>query len=173
MTLDLHIKTVCIHVSEHTPINVVWSRGKKPAIAKTAPNPLGAGNKKAKTKSRLLNENVATAVIDEKFQVLTQMELKDGRPIKDKMVSLSQIPLSAPNFLQSKLQIMGDKGRGFLGEADLNLAEYHEDEFKYMKLPLRKCDDTEAFIEVGIRATPAPNKDMAQRASTLTEGGVP
>lgn len=31
------------------------------------PNPKILGNKKAKTKSRLLNENVSMAVIDEKF----------------------------------------------------------------------------------------------------------
>ena len=45
------------------------------------------GNKKAKTKGRLLNENVSMAVIDEKFQISTIMEVNDeGIPIKDKMV---------------------------------------------------------------------------------------
>lgn len=27
MTLDLHIKNLCIKVKEHTPVYVVWSRG--------------------------------------------------------------------------------------------------------------------------------------------------
>jgi hypothetical protein len=45
------------------------------------------GNKKAKTKGRLLNENVNQAVIDEKFQISTELVLsEDGTPAKDKMV---------------------------------------------------------------------------------------
>jgi hypothetical protein len=27
LTIDLHIKTLCIKVSEHTPVHVIWSRG--------------------------------------------------------------------------------------------------------------------------------------------------
>ena len=42
-----------------------------------------------------------------------------------------------------------------LGEADLNLSEYSEGEDKILKLPLRKCFDSEAYIEVSIKATPA------------------
>jgi hypothetical protein len=45
-----------------------------------------------------------------------------------------------------------------LGEADLNLSEYYEDEFKIFKLSLRKCFDPEAYIDVGLRATPAKEK---------------
>lgn len=26
-TIDLHIKTLCLKVGEHTPVYVVWSRG--------------------------------------------------------------------------------------------------------------------------------------------------
>ncbi len=45
------------------------------------------GNKSAKTKTRLLNENVSMAVIDEKFQINTVMDVNaDGVPIKDKIV---------------------------------------------------------------------------------------
>lgn len=58
----------------------------------------------------------------------------------------------------------GDKGKGILGEADLNLSEYSEDEFKIFKLPLKKCFDPDAYIEVGLRATPA--KDKAQTPKT-------
>lgn len=46
------------------------------------------GAKKASTKSRLLNENVSVAILDEKFQITTVMEVnEDGIPVKDKMVS--------------------------------------------------------------------------------------
>lgn len=49
---------------------------------------MGIGNKKAKTKSRLLNENVSMAVIEEKFQINTVMEVDaDGHPTKEKLVS--------------------------------------------------------------------------------------
>ena len=62
MTLDLHIKTLSCKVQEHTPVYVVWSRGTCIRWIISI-----VGNKKAKTKSRLLNENVTQAVIDEKF----------------------------------------------------------------------------------------------------------
>jgi hypothetical protein len=56
---------------------------------------INIGNKKAKTKSRLLNENVGMAVLDEKFQINTVMECnEDGHPIKDKMVIIIDNKLS-------------------------------------------------------------------------------
>ena len=71
ITINLHIKQVTIPVTEQTPLLVIWSRG----------------NKKAQTKKRLLNENVPTAVIDEKFQINTTMDVDaDGKPTKPKMV---------------------------------------------------------------------------------------
>ena len=43
-----------------------------------------------------------------------------------------------------------------MGEADLNLAESSLDhEFKYLKLKLKKCNDDDAFIEVGMKAAEA------------------
>ena len=48
------------------------------------------GNKKAKTKSRLLNENVSQAAIDEKFQINTVMEVnEEGAPLKEKLVTIT------------------------------------------------------------------------------------
>lgn len=39
-----------------------------------------------------------------------------------------------------------------LGDSDLNLCSYTENgDFKYMKLPLRHCQDDEAYIEIGIK----------------------
>jgi hypothetical protein len=29
MTIDLHIKTLCMKVTEHTPVYVIWQRGNK------------------------------------------------------------------------------------------------------------------------------------------------
>lgn len=67
--------------------------------------PLGA--KKANTKSRLLNENVSQAIIDEKFQITTIMEVNsEGIPIKDKMVKNRII-----DQIQSKLTVSKDKGK--------------------------------------------------------------
>jgi hypothetical protein len=51
------------------------------------------------------------------------------------------------------LTIVGDKGKGTLGEADLNLCDYSETDFKIFRIPLKKCLDEEAYIEVGLRAT--------------------
>lgn len=60
------------------------------------------GAKKANTKSRLLNENVSQAIIDEKFQITTIMEVNsEGVPVKDKMVSFHHItPIVKTNSLQ-------------------------------------------------------------------------
>lgn len=76
---------------------------------------------------------------------------EEGNPTKDKMV------IHCANF-QSKLTIVGDKGKGVLGEADLNLRDYSEKEFKIIKLPLKKCIDEEAFMEIGLRALPSKAK---------------
>ncbi len=46
----------------------------------------GIGSKKAKTKERLLNESVSTAVIDEKFQINTNFDVELGGQIKPKLV---------------------------------------------------------------------------------------
>lgn len=48
---------------------------------------------------------------------------------------------------------MGDKGIGILGEAELNLSDYAENQYKSFKLPLKNCADSEAYIEVGLRAS--------------------
>jgi hypothetical protein len=45
-----------------------------------------------------------------------------------------------------------------LGEADLNLSDYSEGDYKVIKLTLEKCMDPNAYIEVGLRATPAEVK---------------
>lgn len=58
-----------------------------------------------------------------------------------------------------------------LGEAELNLSDYTENEYKIFKLPLTKCSDDEAFIEVGLRATQAKEKHVSSRASN--KGGAP
>lgn len=109
MTINLHIKTLNVPVAGKTPVMVIWSRG----------------NKKASTKKRLLNEMVSRAVIDEKFQINTVIDVdEDGEPSKPKM---------------SMLSVVGDKATGIIGQAELNLCQYGLDEFKLVTLPLMKC----------------------------------
>lgn len=104
---------------------VIWSRG----------------SKQAKTKKRVLNEQVSTAVFDEKFQINTQMELdEDGKPTKPKI---------------STLTVASDKAHGLLGKADLDLSLYGDDEFRIHKLPLVNCKYADAFIEVGLKGVPS------------------
>jgi hypothetical protein len=61
------------------------------------------------------------------------------------------------------LTIATDKGKGVLGEADLNLSLYSENEFKILKLPLKGCSDSDAYIEVGIKGTSAVDKHASER----------
>ena len=61
---------------------------------------------------------------------------------------------------------MGDKGKGVLGETELNLREYNEKEFKILKLHLKKCIDDDAFMEVGLRASPSKAKS-GRNSTTL------
>ena len=90
MTIDLHIKSVSLKVTENTAVCVFWQRGKLSLDIKLVGVErliLNVGAKKANTKSRLLNENVSQAIIDEKFQITTIMEVNsEGVPVKDKMV---------------------------------------------------------------------------------------
>lgn len=70
---------------------------------------------------------------------------ENGHPVKDKMV------LCQFYFFQSKLTVVGDKGKGPLGECELNLRNYNEGEFRILKLHLKKCIDEEAYMEVGLK----------------------
>jgi hypothetical protein len=56
-----------------------------------------------------------------------------------------------------------------LGEADLNLSDYSESEFKIFKIPLKKCLDESAYIEVGLRATPAKDKTSSRGGKDSSE----
>lgn len=58
---------------------------------------------------------------------------------------------------------MKDKVKTVLGEADLNLSDYAENEYKILRLSLRKCDDPNAFIEVGLRGTIAVERGQTPR----------
>lgn len=40
----------------------------------------------------------------------------------------------------------------------MNLSEYGENEYKVIKINLRKCDDPSAYIEVGLRGVVATEK---------------
>jgi hypothetical protein len=51
--------------------------------------------------------------------------------------------------------VAGEKGKGILGEAELDLSQYKEGEYNQFHLKLEKCVDNNAYIEVGLRATPA------------------
>eukprot|EP00347_Sterkiella_histriomuscorum_P014694 403359906 len=138
MTIDLNIKSVSLKVTENTAVCVYWQRGAK----------------KANTKSRLLNENVSIAILDEKFQITTLMDVnEDGVPIKDKMSKLTVYAVAK------------DKSKTALGEADLNLSEYGENDYKVMKLNLRKCEDPSGYIEVALRGTLVAEKTQRAKDS--------
>jgi len=62
--------------------------------------------------------------------------------------------------------VAGDKAKGVLGEAELNLSDYILGEYKSFKLPLNKCMDESAVIEVAIRANEGVNKE---RRSTVED----
>jgi hypothetical protein len=66
----------------------------------------------------------------------------------------------------SKLSIMGDKGKEKLGEADLDMAQFSEGEPNVMRLKLSECEDPDAFIEVGLKATEHTKEDSATPRSS-------
>ena len=71
LTIHLKIKTLRVPVSERMPVIVIWSRQ----------------SKQAKTKKRLLSDQVDTTVFDEDFQISTTMICDEsGMPTKAKMV---------------------------------------------------------------------------------------
>jgi len=139
VVLTLHIKTLQLKVTQQTPIFVIWQRGQK----------------KAKTNGRLLNESISQAVIDEKFQIRTNIEVtEEGLPLKPKMSKL---------YLVTKNQ-----NEGHLAEADLDLSSFPEDgQFKYRKLPLKRCEDPDGYLEVGIQGK-EDNRNLSQKSSNLS-----
>lgn len=72
MSLDFHIKSLYMEVNKHTPFYVVWSRSISYLITLIL-----IDNKKANTKVKLLNENVHQAIIDEKFQISTFIDVNE------------------------------------------------------------------------------------------------
>jgi hypothetical protein len=59
-----------------------------------------------------------------------------------------------------------------LGEADLNLANFGNGDFKIIKLSLKKCADDDAFIEVGLRGTEA-SATRKESSKSSSKGGAP
>lgn len=72
-------------------------------------------------------------------------------------------------YLQSKLTIVKDKSKDILGEADLNLSDYAENEYKILRLSLRKCDDPNAYIEVGLRGTVAAERGQTPKPNDTSK----
>lgn len=68
------------------------------------------------------------------------------------------------------MTITGDKGKGVLAETDLNLSDYTEGEYRYMKLPLKNSIDPDGHIEVGLKATQAREKKTNLNESTSHPG---
>ena len=102
--------------------------------------------------------------MDERFQISTTVEVhKDGSPAKAKMVEKTLLILINK---QSKLTVMHEKTKSVLGEADLDLSEYVENENKQFKLTLKNCEDEEAYIEVGVKAEVEDDQSMISRRSS-------
>lgn len=53
-----------------------------------------------------------------------------------------------------------------LGEADLNLCEFGDKDFKSLKLKLKNCQDENAFIEVALRGKPVEEANMRSSVRT-------
>lgn len=67
--------------------------------------------------------------------------------------------------VQSKLSVINSKEKKVLGEANLDLSLYQEGEVKLFKLPLTKCSDPDAYIEVGMKAFEADDKNGGRKQS--------
>jgi hypothetical protein len=64
------------------------------------------------------------------------------------------------------LSVIHQKEKKVLGEANLDLSLYGEDEVKILKLPLLKCADPDAYIEVGMKAYEADDKAAKARRTS-------
>ena len=58
------------------------------------------------------------------------------------------------------MKVVIDKKNDILGEADLNLIDYGDGEYKILKLQLKKCADPDAYVEVGLRGTAGKEKGL-------------
>ena len=65
------------------------------------------------------------------------------------------------------MTVAADKGKGILGETDLNLSDYAENEYKMIKLPLKNCPDPDGYIEIGLRGTVAKDKAMPRESTVM------
>ena len=67
---------------------------------------------------------------------------------------------------------MGEKSKGFIAEAELNMSDYGEGDYNILQLPLKKCDFAEAYIVVGIRGTHQPKSGKHIDAKRLSIGSA-
>ena len=61
------------------------------------------------------------------------------------------------------MSVIHQKEKKVLGEANLDLSLYVENESKIIKLPLLKCADPDAYIEVGMKAFESGDKAKARK----------
>ena len=142
IAIQMLIKSLTIPVSDQMPVKVFWQRGAK----------------KTETKKRLLSEAAQTTNFDERFEISTQMDMNaSGRPTKAKM---------------SQLIVVGDKTRGVLGKADLDMSQFGTTEYQVHRIPLNECAYPESFIEVHLKGVEKRRNQTSARNAAPTEAEV-
>ena len=66
----------------------------------------------------------------------------------------------------SILTVASDKSRGIIGKAELNLAQFNYDDYRVIRLPVEDCRYEGAWIEIGLKATPASRNGASSQLNT-------
>ena len=51
----------------------------------------------------------------------------------------------------------------------MNLSDYQENEYKIIKLPLKKCDDPDGYIEIGLKGSVVPKDGKPLPRASIKE----
>ena len=68
---------------------------------------------------------------------------------------------------------MGEKGHSYLGEAEFDMTQFGQPDYRIHILALKNCADPTAFISVGLKASGADSKSStpSDRRGTKTPQG--
>ncbi|CDW73810.1 UNKNOWN [Stylonychia lemnae] len=142
VAIDLNIRSAHYKVEEPTEVYIEWQRG----------------GKHIDTKSRDIDPSQSSAMFNEKFQMKTVLEFDPSTNL----------------FLKkhSVLALFRKKDKKLLGQTDFDLSIYaNQNKPTGDKLVLKDCDQSDAFIEIFIKASAGeaetPSINSLKRPSTL------
>ena len=142
VNITLTIRAAFIKVEQDVETQILWMRG----------------SKKIDTRVKVLSAEKGSASFNEKFQMKTSLDYN----------------ADLQKFIGKKSTLkLVTKDGVLLGESFLDLAKYANDQtVKKDRLPMEKCEDSKAYIEIGIVAKPDEDAALKSETTAFSKRGM-